>query len=142
MTKTHWQFSLRAVLILTAIISVVMACAANYPEIALIALCATVWMLFASGGMGQIVVALSRPAVYSRYPILATFTWLVSGLLCVAASGVFWWAALSPQSQAPFWGPLMPALWFGAFGCYCLYLLWRSLRRPPTPDDEQTTADQ
>jgi hypothetical protein len=140
-TKTRWQFSLRAVMILTALVAIIVAFAANYPGLALAILCGTVWVLFESGAIGQIVCALSEPKVYVRHPILATVTWFLTGTFCLAATGVFLWAAFSPKSSAPFWAPLIPALLFGGFGSYCIYLLWNSLRNPPNPVDEKSLSD-
>jgi hypothetical protein len=142
MSKTRWQFSLRAILILTAILSVIVAFTSNYPGIALIILCGTIYVLFESGAIVSIILGFSQPATYAKHPIFATFTWLITGLFCLALSGMFWWSALSPKSQAPFWAPLIPALGSAAFGGYCLYLLYRSIRHPPSADDKESGAHQ
>ena len=115
---------------------------AQYPTIALLAGCAIAWALFESGMIFQIVDALSKPAVYDRHPILATVTWILTGVFSIAVSGLFWWSVF--DSEAPFWLPLIPAIALALFGVYCFGLTWESLNRPlagETTSDVARTSD-
>jgi hypothetical protein len=125
---TRWQFSLRAILILMTLASVGVFFVAKYPTIALLGACAIAWALFESGAIFQIVDALSKPAVYDRHPFLATTTWVLTGVISTAASGLFWWSVFA--SEAPFWLPMIPALALALFGVYCFGLTWTSFKRP------------
>jgi hypothetical protein len=90
----------------------------------------------------EVVLALSKPDVFERHAILATSVWLVTGIFSLAVSGLFWWAALSPRSVAPFWLPFFPAVLSGAFGIFCLGLIWTSIRRPAAIDNLTTTDER
>ena len=142
----RWQFSLRASLIVMTLVAIVVAFVAEYQQVALLIACIAVWALFESGAIVEIVLAPEKPDVFERHAILATVTWLVTGLFSLAFSGLFWWAALSPRSTAPFWLPLIPAIPLSGFGVYCLGLIWSSVRRPKVTDDstkmEEQTHDQ
>jgi hypothetical protein len=125
---TRWQFSLRALLILMTLAAVGVYFVAKYPTVTLLVACAIAWALFESGMIFHIVDALSRPAVYDRHPFLATFTWVITGIVSIAVSGVFWWSVF--DSEAPFWLPLIPAVPLAIFGVYCFGLTWTSFKRP------------
>jgi hypothetical protein len=125
---TRWQFSLRALLILMTLASLGFFFVAKYPTIALLSACAIAWALFESGMIFHIVDALSKPAVYDRHPFLATFTWVITGIVSIAVSGLFWWSVF--DSEAPFWLPLIPAVALAIFGIYCFGLTWMSFKRP------------
>jgi hypothetical protein len=125
---TRWQFSVRALLILMTLASVAIFFVAKYPTIALLTGCAIAWALFESGMIVHIVTALSKPTVYERHPILATSTWLLTGVFSIAVSGLFWWSVF--DSEAPFWLPLIPAVALALFAVYCFGLTWTSFKQP------------
>jgi hypothetical protein len=127
---TRWQFSLRALWILMTLASVAIFFVAKYPTIALLSGFAIAWALFESGMIVHIVDALSRPAVYDRHPILATFTWVITGIVSIAVSGLFWWTVFDNQGGAPIWLPLIPAIALAGFGTYCFCLTWISFKQP------------
>jgi hypothetical protein len=132
---SRWQFSLRALLIVMTLMAIVVAFVAKYQQTALLIACMAVWVLFESGAIVEIVLALEKPKVFERHAILATVTLLLTGVFSLAISGLFWWAALSPRSNAPFWLPLIPAIPLSGFGLYCLVVLWNSIRRPNSTDE-------
>jgi hypothetical protein len=125
---TRWQFSLRSMLILMTLAALAVPLVAKYPTTTLLVAAAITWAMFESGAIFQIVDAFSKPAVYDRHPFLATFTWVITGIISIAASGLFWWAVVN--GEAPFWLPLIPAVAFAIFGIYCLGLTWTSFKRP------------
>jgi hypothetical protein len=127
---TRWQFSLRALWILMTLASVAIFFVAKYPTIALLSGLAIGWALFESGMIVHIVTALSKPAVYERHPILATSTWLVTGVFSIAASGLFWWTVVDNRAGAPIWLPLIPAVALAGFGIHCFCLTWASFKQP------------
>jgi hypothetical protein len=129
-TLNRWQFSLRALLVVMTLTAIAVAFIAKYHQLALLMALGAAWASFESGLIVEVVLALSKPEVFDRHAILATSVLLATGIFSLAVSALFWWAALSPRSNAPFWLPLIPALLSGAFGITCLGLIWTSIRRP------------
>jgi hypothetical protein len=127
---TRWQFSLRALWILMTLASLAIFFVAKYPTIALLSACAIAWALFESGMIVHIVTALSKPAVYERHPILATSTWVLTGAVSIAVSGLFWWTVFDNKAGAPIWLPLIPAIALAGFGIHCFCLTWASFKQP------------
>jgi hypothetical protein len=138
----RWQFSLRALIVFMTLTAIVVAFVAQYHQIALLIACAAAWALFESGAIVDIVLALSKPDVFDRHAILATATWLVTGIFSLALSGLFWWAVLSPRSAAPFWLPLIPAVLAGGFGVFCFGLIWTSVQRHSAMDAPTRTEER
>src|SRR5262245_268246 len=139
---SRWQFSLRALLIVMTLAAIVVAFVAKYQQVALLLTCMVVWALFESGAIFEIVLALAKPDVFERHAILATATWLLTGTLSLVLGGLFWWAALSPRSNAPFFLPLIPAVPLSCFGVYCFWLIWSSIRGSNVTSDSGKSDDR
>ncbi|MEX2092140.1 MAG: hypothetical protein WD971_05655 [Pirellulales bacterium] len=137
----RWQFSLRALLILTALVAAVTALAASHPGVALLIVLGTTYVLFESGAIVEIVVYLAKPHVFARHPLLATVVWIVVGLISFAISSCFVWMLLHSKEVGSILGLLLAAILCGGFGSYCGWLLWKSFKMPVgTPPTE--TVDQ
>jgi hypothetical protein len=142
MTGSRWQFSLRALLILTAVVAAVTAFAANYPSIALMIVFGTGWLLFESGAIFDLVLHLSEPRVFARHAILATVMLSVTGLLSLAICGCFVWLLFRQREVVPFLLQLMMAVIFGGLGGYCAWQLWKLIHLSANADDSESTDEQ
>ncbi len=76
MTKHRWQFSLRALLVVTAVVAVAVPVAVRMPPL-LRLIAGVVCFLF-------VVIQALEFATSERRPILAAFSWVLFGLLFVA----------------------------------------------------------
>jgi hypothetical protein len=136
MTTPRWQFSLRALLVLTALVAVVAAIVANYPWIALLIAGGTLWMMFETGMIFNIVAALSEPAAYARHPFLAAITGSVAGIVSFAIGGFFIWLAIANNSSfRKLMGPLLFAAISVGFGVFCFRLVWLAFKGSSESDD-------
>jgi hypothetical protein len=137
MTKRRWQFSLRVLFILTAVVAAVVAFAANYPILFLAILFAIPWLFMESG----IVAAFSEPAARAKHPVLSVVILSLSGSFCIVYSIVLWWSVFSSSRATPFWAPMIPAILFGGLGCFLLYLLRATGRTTADTNNDPSAPD-
>jgi hypothetical protein len=138
MKKPRWQFSVRGLLILMTLVSAVVAFAANYHLIALLIGLGTVWILFESGAIADIVLTLSQPTMYARHPFLAVAIGLVAGPFSFTISGLFW-RLFSREDGYLALLSFFAALLFAAFGVLCFRLIWLAFKGPAPTEPTQTT---
>jgi hypothetical protein len=135
--RARWQFSLRVLFVLTAIVAAVVAFAANYPTLFLALLFAFPWLLMESG----IVAAFTGPAARAKHPVLSVVMLSVSGGFCIVFSIVLWWSVFSSSRAMPFWAPMIPAILFGGLGCFLFYLLRETGRTASKTNNDLSAAD-
>jgi hypothetical protein len=137
---TRWQFSVRTLLVVTTLAAAVAAFAANYPLVAMLLGLGTLWVLFESGAIADIVLTLSKPTMYARHPFLAVAIGLVAGAFSFAICGFFW--QLFSREEGYFaWISFFAAMLFAAFGVLCLRLIWLAFKGPAVTENTQA-ADQ
>lgn len=127
MTKSIWQYSLRALLAFVTLTAAVVAIFANYPLVALIVLFLTGSVLFGSGMIIDVIRIVSSRTVYTKHPYLAAGTSLLTSVFSFTVFGFFcllWW-----HNNDERWLALTPAVIFAALGVFCLRPLWRLLTR-------------
>ena len=117
-------------MVFMTIVAAIVAFIANYPFIALTILAGTVWVM--SGPIVDAVIALEKPRVYVRYPILAIFTWFLVGTLSLTISGILWWGIVHANAAMEFWSAMIFALLFSGFAIHFYRLLWVYGRRNRT----------
>jgi hypothetical protein len=138
---TRWQFSVRALLILTTLVAAVAAFTANYPLVAMLLGLGTLWVLFESGAIADIVLTLSKPAMYERHPYLAVAIGLVAGAFSFAICGVFWQLFRGENGYFA-WISFFAAMFVALFGVLCFRLIWLPFKGPAaTETHKRQTSD-
>ena len=137
MNGNLWQFSLRSLFVVTAIVAAVTAFVANYPIVALLIVFAMFYVLLESGA----VFIFSEPKMHRRFPRLAAVVWLFVGFVSVVFSGRLFWLQFTTLDAYSRVLSLFYALLFVGLGFYCIWLFWKSVRKPLDPDLPNSTDD-
>jgi hypothetical protein len=118
--KPRWQFSLRTMLLATAILSAMLAVAVNVPILFYVALSAAL----TAAGLQAAAWSMTRLTSQNR-PLVAMVAWLIFGLFFLAMAAAFW-APVAGDAASP---GLLVLLGLVPLACalHCFVAAWRML---------------
>jgi hypothetical protein len=127
---TRWQFSLRTLLLITAIVSAVLAVAVRIPEIVVLsAVVAAFGFFVVEGPRGML-----RLLVSERHPRWSAVLWMVFGTLLLAAAVALGGRLAFGPVQSETWKICLVAALYCCLSMFCYRTALRTIRRTGSQD--------
>lgn len=134
MRMHNWQFSVRTLLLLTAVASLVLAVAVHIPEVIVLSLILGLSWLLVIEGPWEIL----RLLFSERHPWWSAAAWIVLGTLLLAATAALGWRLASSRVTSEPWKIGLVAALYGGLAATSYRAAIRSVRRARTQDSPPT----